>query len=317
MSSVSSSDSVRTKHAILERLLAGPVPGPDLAAELGVTRAAVWKHVEELREEGVDIEGGSGGYAVRGLPEYGWAALTAAVPDPYTVIYEPALASTNDVAKELAASGELDVLVAADEQPGGRGRLGREWVGPPGGVYASLLFRPDRGPADAPFLTIAAGAAVADGLVECGLEPGIKWPNDVLVGGNKVAGILTEMEAEADRIRWVVLGLGINANVPDESLPDRATSLASVCGAAVERAPLLGDILSRFETYRRNPDRTLTAWRENAITLGQAVRADTPHGPITGTAVDIDPSGALEVETADGIERVHAGDCEHLRPRSE
>ncbi|MFB6218549.1 MAG: biotin--[acetyl-CoA-carboxylase] ligase, partial [Halobacteriaceae archaeon] len=281
--------------------------------QLDVTRAAVWKHVEALREAGFDVEGGPDGYEVTGVPEYGGLAVEFGLDAPFAVEYHDALPSTNDRARDLAADGAADVVVLADEQTGGRGRRGRAWASPSGGVWLSAVLRPALPPARAPVLTLAAAVAVARAAREAGVEAGIKWPNDVLVGERKLAGVLTEMEGEADRVSWVVVGVGVNANVNAADLPPEATSLAAEAGP-VDRRRFVQRVLETLDDLRAEPAAAVVEWREYALTLGRRVRVDTPTGGVEGEAVDVTDAGALVVETGDGRETVHAGDCEHLRP---
>jgi len=304
----------------------GPVSGPTLADDFGVSRAAVWKHVEALREAGFHIESGADGYVVRSVPDYGGDAIAFGLDAPYAVEYHDRLPSTNDRARELAAEGAADVLVVAGEQTGGRGRLDRPWSSPAGGVYASLLVRPDRPPAHAPIFTLAAAVAVTRACREAGVDAVIKWPNDVLVAGSerKLAGILTEMEGEADRISWLIVGIGANVDVAAAELPETATSVRvevseeprssgsrPVAGGA-DRRRFCQRMIEEFHAL--DPDDVLPAWREYAVTLGREVRVDTPGGVVEGEAVDVEFPGALVVRTDDGDRTVHAGDCEHLRP---
>jgi BirA family biotin operon repressor/biotin-[acetyl-CoA-carboxylase] ligase len=314
-----------TRRALLDALADGPVSGPALAADLDVSRAAVWKAVEALREEGFAVESTTDGYVAPADPAYCAAGIEFGLDAPYAVEHHDSLPSTNDRARELAADGAENVAVVADEQTGGRGRLDREWVAPSGGVWLSLLTRPTAPPARAPLFTLAAAVATVDACREAGVEARIKWPNDVLVtgdadrsgrGGRKLAGILTEMEGEADRVSWLVVGVGINANVDPEALPADATSLRAETGGDVDRRRVAATLLERFATLAETADRSdriLSAWRERASTLGRRVRVETPSGPVTGTAVDVESPGALVIDTDEGTRRVHAGDCEHLR----
>jgi BirA family biotin operon repressor/biotin-[acetyl-CoA-carboxylase] ligase len=154
------------------------------------------------------------------------------------------------------------------------------------------------------------------------VEAVIKWPNDVLVldesaerGSHKLCGVLTEMEGEADRVAWLVVGIGVNANIVADDLPAGATSLLEQRGEPVDRRTFLQRLLEAFDDLRNDPDSVLPAWREHAATLGQRVRVDTPGGEVVGEAVDVESPGALVVKTDDGERtRVTAGDCEHLRP---
>ena len=304
-----------TRREVLDAIADGPVSGPDLAARLDVSRAAVWKHVEGLREAGFAIESDDAGYRLDGVPAYGGEAIAFGLDAPIEVEYHDSIPSTNARARELAAEGATDVAVVADEQTGGRGRLDRGWVSPPGGIWLSVLCRPDLPPAHAPLLTLAAAVAAAETARETGTDARIKWPNDLLVPGvdsdEKLAGILTEMEGEADRVSWVVVGIGIN--VDPEGLPAGATGLLAHA-ESVDRRTFVQRLLERFDACRDDPDSVLSAWREHALTIGQRVRVETPTDGIVGEAIDIEFPGSLVVETDDGRVRVHAGDCEHLRP---
>lgn len=319
-----------TRRAVLEAVSDGPISGPDLADRLGISRNAVWKHVEALRDAGFEIESKEGGYLLGGVPDYGGPAVEFGLDAPFSVEYHDAVGSTNDRARELAGEGASDVVVLADEQTGSRGRLDREWSAPSGGVWLSAVLRPDLPPARAPALTLAAAVATTDAAREAGVPAEIKWPNDVLVpgdgtdgeeeketpdrGGRKLAGILTEMEGEAGRVSWVVVGVGLNANVSAEELPDDAASVREEVGD-VDRRVFVQRLLERFDELRDDPEATIEAWRERSATLGQRVRVETATGEIVGEAVDVAVPGALVVETDDGERvRVHAGDCEHLRP---
>ncbi|MFB6136588.1 MAG: biotin--[acetyl-CoA-carboxylase] ligase [Halobacteriaceae archaeon] len=311
-----------TRRALLAALEDGPASGPELADRLGVSRAAVWKHVEALREAGFDVEGTDRGYAVTGVPEYGGLAVEYGLDAPFEVEYHASLSSTNDRGRELAAEGAGDVVVLAAEQTGGRGRLDREWDSPSGGVWASLVLRPDLPPARVALLTLAAAVAVARAAREAGVDARIKWPNDVVVpggesgdggrGGAKLAGVLTEMEGETGRVSWVVVGVGANADVDPGSLPPGATSLAAEAGG-VDRRVFVQRVLEEFAALRDAPDEVVAAWREYADTLGRRVRVETGGGTVEGEAVDVASDGALVVDTGEERVTVHSGDCEHLR----
>jgi BirA family biotin operon repressor/biotin-[acetyl-CoA-carboxylase] ligase len=311
-----------TRRVLLDALADGPVTGPALADRLGVSRAAVWKQVEVLREDGLEVESTDDGYRVIDAPEFGGAAIAYGLDAPFGIEFHDSIGSTNERARELADEGREDVAVVADEQTTGRGRLDRGWTGPSGGIYTSLLLRPDVPPAHSPVYTLAAAVAVTRAAREAGVDASIKWPNDVLVlddeterGGEKLCGILTEMEGEADRVAWLIVGIGINANVGVGSLPEGATSLQEERGDPVDRRVFTQRLLETFDELRNDPDSILEAWRDHAATLGQRVRVETPGNEIVGEAVDVEFPGALIVETDDSERRrVTAGDCEHLRP---
>lgn len=328
-----------TRRALLTALADGPISGPALADTLGVSRAAVWKAVESLRDEGFAVKSTPDGYVPPDDPGYCAAGIEFGLDAPYQLEYYDQLASTNDRARTVAADNTVRantgpdteaIAVIADEQTGGRGRLGREWIAPSGGVWVSVAMWPDIPPARAPLCTLASAVAVVDACQRIGVETHIKWPNDVLVGdpdsaerggprarrgGRKLTGILTEMEGEADRVSWLVVGIGVNANIDREQLPDGATSLRAELGHDIDRRAFVVSLLERFSALTATPDsidNVLPAWREHASTLGRRVRVETTTGSVTGTAVAVESPGALVVETDAGTQRVHAGDCEHL-----
>ncbi|WP_123537299.1 biotin--[acetyl-CoA-carboxylase] ligase [Halosimplex salinum] len=318
-----------TRARILDALTEGPVAGPELAERLDVSRAAVWKHVEALREEGFGIASSGEGYALVEFPEFGGATVEYDMDAPFDVEFHDSVPSTNARARELAQEGGDDVVVLADEQTGGRGRLDREWTSPSGGIWLSIVVRPDVPPTHAPAYTLAAAVAVTRVAREAGADARIKWPNDVVVSGasdsksaprsddieRKLAGILTEMEGEADRVSWVVVGVGINANVDPDELPSEANpaTLSTEVGY-VNRRLFTQRVLEEFDALREDLESVVPAWREYATTLGKRVRVDTPGGEVVGEAVDVEFPGALVVDTGDERVTVTAGDCEHLRP---
>ncbi|WP_280537898.1 biotin--[acetyl-CoA-carboxylase] ligase [Halopenitus sp. POP-27] len=310
-----------TRRALLDALESGPVSGPELADRLGVSRAAVWKHVEALRDQGFEIESGNEGYHITETPNYGAAAIQYGSTAPYGIEFHDTIGSTNDRARELADAGDTGIAVVADEQTGGRGRLDRDWAAPAGGIYVSVAISPDLPPAQAPIVTLAAAVAVTDACRDVGADAHIKWPNDVLVpdptaerGGTKLAGILTEMQGEADRVSWIVVGIGINANVDPDALPPGATSLRAATDDRIDRSRVTRTLLKRFHELTAAPESVLPAWRDRAVTIGRDVRVETTTGAVEGTAVDVEFPGALVLETDDGTETVLSGDCEHLRP---
>lgn len=308
-----------TRRAILAELADGPVPGPVLADRLDVSRAAVWKHVESLRDDGFEIRGIDEGYDLESIPEYGGPAVEFGLDAPLSVEYHDSIESTNARARERAEAGETDFVILADRQTGGRGRRDRGWHSPSGGVWMSVVLSPDLPPARVPLLTFAAAVAVTEAVADRGVEAAIKWPNDVVVpgdgerGGRKLCGVLTEMAGEAGRVSWVAVGIGINANVDRDALPAAATSLQAEAGP-VDRRSLVQDVLDRFWELADQPSRIREAWSEHAITIGREVRIDTATDAFEGTAVGLTENGALRVATDTGQRTVHAGDCEHLRP---
>ncbi len=231
----------------------------------------------------------------------------------HVVVYHPSIGSTNTAARALARAGALDgTVVLADEQTQGRGRHGRRWVAPPcSGIAVSIVLRPA---ADFPLHTLTMASALAAGdVVRALVGPArctLKWPNDVLVDGAKVGGILLELDQSG--ASWtVVIGIGLNVNAAPD-LPD-VCSLAGATGHAIAREPLLIDLLATLEAYvaltAREPDTTPRLWRARLVTLGQLVRVRAADGLFEGVAVDVDREGALLVRLPDGTLRpVRAGD---------
>lgn len=311
------------------RLAAEPLSGEVLAARLGLSRAAVWKRINRLKARG---------YAIAGSPRRGYRLLAATdklLPEEILpglkarrlcgpVHHFEEVASTNDLAKELAARGAPEgTLVVAEAQSRGRGRLGRQWNSPPGtGLYVSLLLRPPLPPTEMPQITLTTAVAVARALKRVtGVVPGIKWPNDLLLGGKKLGGILTEMETESEQIRHLVVGLGLNVDTRafPEELAATATSLALGLGRPLpinSRLAILKAWLEEFEDlYERFLARDfpgiLEEWRSLTVTLGQRVTVRQGALALHGLALEVAPDGALLLETDSGeVIRVTSGEIE-------
>jgi BirA family biotin operon repressor/biotin-[acetyl-CoA-carboxylase] ligase len=305
------------------------VSGEAISDKLGLTRAAVWKHVEALRAHG---------YRIDALPARGYRL--AEVPDRLTPLelrpllnthdvgqvlhWHEEIGSTNDRARELAEEGaEHGEVVIAEAQTAGRGRRGRGWSSPPRrNLYFSVVLRPDLPPARAPELTLVASVAICEALRQAGVEAGIKWPNDLHASGRKIAGILTELAAEPDRVSWVVLGIGVNVNARAEDFPEdvraEATSVLLERGQPAPRALLAAACFTALEEWTdRHAEEgfgpVAVAWRKRSVTLGREVVVKIEGRDIVGTAEDIDETGALLVRTRAGLERILTGDVALLR----
>lgn len=302
------------------------VSGSELAELLGVSRAAIGKRIASLREAGYELEAvHNRGYRLSAEPD----AIDAATVQPQLAtawlgrVYfsHGRVRSTNDLARELARDGAPHgTVVVAEAQDAGRGRLGRAWHSPAGeGLYFSAVLRPRLDPASAPPLSLAAAVALAEAVRGfLGRPPALKWPNDLLVGGRKLAGILIEMEAEPGRLAHLVLGIGLNVNAasfPDE-LAERATSIRLERGSPVRRAPVLASILHALERWvdrleAEGPAPVCAAWLELAELVGRQVTVTVSAGaePLHGIALGLDERGALRLELADGrVEVVTAGE---------
>lgn len=313
------------EDTILNALKSHPgqfVSGEELSRLLKVSRSAVWKEIEGLRAEGYRIHGEPhAGYRLVSSPdrlteeELSWNLTTRRIGRKIYA-YETT-SSTMDVAHRLAAAGEPEgSVVVAEGQGKGRGRLGRAWISPQGkGIYASILLRPRVPLSQVPLITLMAAVAVARAVGSAApLKPQIKWPNDLLVNGKKVAGILTEMNAELNRVNYVILGIGCNVNTPKSLLPARATSLAQELGTRVSRLEVArGFLLEMDRLYdrclRQGFGEVLEEWRGLAGFLGRRIRVAVYDRVVDGQAVDVDQSGALLVRTDTGlVEAVSAGD---------
>jgi len=299
------------------------VSGEAIAGALGISRAAVAKRVGELRKRGFDIAAAPRrGYRLDALPD----ALSADVVAARLTTawlgrawrHLARVESTNDEAATWARAGApAGAVVVADEQTLGRGRLGRRWHSPPGAsLYLSAVLRPPLAPHRVPPLTLAAGVAVAEALVQFDVAPALKWPNDVLVDGKKIAGILTEMSADLDRVHHVVSGIGVNLNVRafPEELAAIATSVAIVRGTTVARAEFAAALCARLEHWH---DRFVAdgaapvaaAWRQHARFFGKRVQVTAGRDRMEGVAEDLDEDGALRLRLDDGRTlRVVAGE---------
>ena len=303
------------------------VSGEELSRMAGVSRTAIWKEIEKLRAEG---------YKILAQPHRGYQL--AAVPDRLTAqelswnlatrrigrrihAYDTT-DSTMDVAHRLAAAGEPEgSVVVAEAQGKGRGRMGRNWVSPKGkGIYLSVILRPDLQLTEISKITLVAAVAAARAVESgAGLKPEIKWPNDLLIGGKKIAGILTELNAELNRVNYVVIGLGLNVNTPADRLPAQGTSLAHELGERVDRLQLARGLLAHLDkTYAQflesGMEPILESWRGFAGFLGRRIRVALDGRMLDGQAIDVDPSGALLVRTDTGlVESVSAGEVLLLR----
>ncbi len=313
--------------ALLKESRGTCVSGESLTEKLKVSRAAVSKHVAALRQNGYDIAASPGkGYMFREtpdllLPEEIRHGLETAVFGQKTIDYHTLIASTNDRAKELAAEGaEEGTLVLAENQSSGRGRKGRSWFSDEGGgICLSMILRPVMNPAEASRLTLMTAVALAETMTDVtGLSVNIKWPNDILVRGRKLSGILTEMSMEMDRVDYVVVGVGVNVNSDSRLFPadvrDIAASLAGEAGRPVSRADLVRRFLKRFEEcyslitgqgFKAIMDR----WKALSDIIGRDVAVDLIGSRIRGRVEDVDGDGILVVRDEQGeVHRVISGD---------
>jgi BirA family biotin operon repressor/biotin-[acetyl-CoA-carboxylase] ligase len=308
-----------------------PVSGEIISNELGITRSAVWKHINELRMMGYDISSSQKeGYNL---------TRTSSKLLPYEIHkklrtrfigkkirYLENTPSTIWVGKQICSEGDVEkmhgMVIIAEEQTGGIGRMGRAWVSPTGGIWVTVVLKPHI-PIDRVFMiTMAGSVAVARAIRrEFDLGALIKWPNDIFIGNKKVAGLLLELSAEADTVHYCLLGMGIDVNVPlkefSPALQKDITSISAELGHDVDRASFLARILKEFENHyllieSGEYDTVIREWKSLSCTLDRRVDIRTLKNSFSGEAVDIDEFGALIIRKDNGkLERVIAGDCFH------
>lgn len=312
---------------------AGYVSGEDLCKLADISRAAIWKRIEKLRDEGYEIEASPHlGYRLIKVPdrlipsEIKWHLKTKVVGRE--ILSYNKVGSTNTIAYELAEKGLKEgAVIIAEEQSGGKGRHGRSWQSPPkAGIYMSCILRPHIAPNEIPEITLVAAVALAKAIREfTGLDAMIKWPNDILIDGRKVCGILTEMKAEQDRIDFIILGIGINVNSHSADLPKTGTSLRSASlrhfgrNEELSRIDLARKILEAIEEYyfllkKKGSGPIIEEWKTLSEMLGSRVKVCLPNRTFEGLAHNIDPDGALVVRLDSGIlNKVSSGDVVMIR----
>lgn len=304
------------------------ISGQKLADILNCSRTAVWKHIEELRNSGFEIEAvRRKGYRVVNKSEKvseNEIQLGLQTKKFGQVIrYLETVDSTQRAAVEFGQQGLPEgTLVIADEQTSGRGRLARSWHSPKhAGIWMSLILRPNVPPQQAPQFTLITAVAVVQAIEEvCGIQADIKWPNDILIAGKKITGILTEMQAEADKINFIVIGIGMNVNQKEEDFPPElqeiATSLAIQTGKRHSRAALVQTILLKLEKYYElylekgfTPIKLL--WESYSNSIGKEITARTITGSITGKALGISETGVLKLRDNQGnIHGIYSADID-------
>lgn len=307
-----------TKAKILEILKTHEfISGEEIAKVIGISRTAVWKHIQDLKKKGYQIEPTAKGYKLRDdldlLNEEELAEL------PYKVYFFEKVSSTMDMAKEVAEKGE-EALVIAEIQTKGRGRLDRVWYSPKGGIWMSLVVKPALSLKEAFLLTYTASLATALAIEKVtGIKVYLKWPNDVIYKMDnqekKLAGILLEIKAEIDQIKYAIIGIGINVNNEISSLEPQAISLKDILKKEIKRRDIILELINIFnKLLRKKHDEILETWKNKSLTLGRKVKILHPEGEKTGIALDISDEGALILKTKDNtIQKIYSGDCIHLR----
>lgn len=299
------------------------VSGEEIASRLGVSRAAVWKRIEGLRTKGYEIDACTKkGYRLSGkLAPLDAGLILSGLGTRWLgkdLRCYSEVESTNETARSIAPAAKNGTAILAETQAKGRGRLSRSWASPAGGVWMTLILKPEIPLAEAHRINMAVSVALAKAIRSLyGLNARIKWPNDLLIGDRKVCGILMEVSAEVDRLDYALVGIGINANVDVSGFsPEwRATSLSKELGREISRPELVQRLLQEIEEAcdKMNSREVYEEWRGLSLTLGRHVCIASASGDVVGEAADLVENGALLLKTKDGIKRVLAGDCIHLR----
>lgn len=295
------------------------VSGEVLAQKLGISRVAVWKQIQKLKNMEYKITSDQNlGYCLVSRPDLLLPQeIQRGLSTNYVgkeIYYFPELKSTNIRAKEKALHRAEEIsegtLIVAERQSAGKGRLGREWFSPVGGIWFSVILYPQLSPSYISRITLMTAVAVVKSIKICTqIKSQIKWPNDILINEKKVCGILTEMSAELDIINWVVVGIGINVNIEHREFPEdiqeNTISLKETSGKEISRVKLAQTFLQEFEKYyeilkRREFSSILKEWKLYSHTLGKKIRVDIGERIITGEAVDINEEGSLILKKEDG-----------------
>ena len=303
----------------------GYISGQELCNRFGVSRTAVWKAINQLKEAGYEIEAQQNkGYRLMAAPDLMTEAEIKSLMHTdwvaKEVLYFDTIDSTNTKAQELAEKGyPSGTLVVADKQESGKGRRGRSWVSPSGtGIFMTLMIKPDINPNNASMLTLVAALAVAKAITSVtGEEALIKWPNDIVVNGKKECGILTEMNAQFDYINHIVVGIGIN--VHNESFPEEISQMASSLmieagGKRFHRAQIIAETMSYFEQYydtflkTQDLSALVREYDELLVNRNKSVRVLDPKEPFDGKAMGITPKGELIVDTWESRKLVSSGE---------
>ena len=293
------------------------VSGEQIKSELGVSRTAVWKNIQGLQDLGYEIKRVRGkGYQLLRCPDYLYPwDLNFSKPMDYTISHFYSIDSTNWYARTLPPGN----VVIAEQQTQGRGRLGRSFSSVPGGIYFSITVTPQCSLEEIPTLPLIVATAVAKGIRNTlDIPADIKWPNDILVSGKKIAGILVELTGEPDAPSKAIIGTGINVNQSIQDLPkelvERATTLYELTGERIDRKALFSELLEEvtdhFERLKYGTKDILNIWKAYSCTLGKEITVKQVSRTVTGRAIDIDEGGALILDTNHGRERVLSGDIQ-------
>ena len=301
------------------------ISGEKLSEEFNMTRSGIWKYMNMLKEDGYDIES---------IPRKGYRIISS--PDILTyeeiekslntdfigrnIYYYDSIDSTNKRAKDIALEEGEGTVIIAEQQVDGKGRLGRSWISPKGkGIWMSIILKPEVDPIKVAKITLIGAAAVYKGLNNMNIDSTIKWPNDILIDGKKICGILTEMSCELNMINYVVMGIGINVNLDESNIPedlrDKATSIKISQKKFINRKELLANILNEFEELyipfkdNGNISESIDICRENCALIGKEVKIIKGEEIKIGRALDINKEGQLVVEFNNGlVENILSGE---------
>jgi BirA family biotin operon repressor/biotin-[acetyl-CoA-carboxylase] ligase len=315
---------MKTEILTMLRESDGYVSGQELCNKFGVSRTAVWKAVNQLKEMGYEIEAVSNkGYHLVSAPDVmNEAEIKSLLHTEWAgqeLFCFDTIDSTNTKAKELAEQGyPSGTLVVSDQQIAGKGRRGRSWESPLGcGIFMTLMLKPDINPNNASMLTLVAALATAEAITDVtGADARIKWPNDIVIDGRKICGILTEMSAQFDYISHIVIGIGINVHNEQfpEEIRDTAGSLLLACGRRFHRAELIARFLERFEEdyavflRTENLEGLMKEYNALLVNANQQVRVLDPKEPFEGKAIGITKKGELIVDTWESRKLVSSGE---------
>jgi BirA family transcriptional regulator, biotin operon repressor / biotin---[acetyl-CoA-carboxylase] ligase len=297
----------------------GIVSGEYLSDSLGISRVSIWKHIKKLRELGYDIESTSGGYGFISSPDILFPWEFPGREEKIHFFQETE--STMDRARELSRKGCPDfTIVVSETQSRGRGRLKRSWLSEKGGLYFTVVLRPDISPILSYRINFAASLVLAKFLRNMfSIEAGVKWPNDILVNECKISGMLSEMEAEGDIISFINIGIGLNVNNDPSPKEQKAVSIKQLTGKISDRREILSGFVENLERtlVPGTPDyidldHIIPEWKKYTVTLGRTVKVVTHNEVFSGKAVDVDENGALIMEAEGGARRkIVYGDCFH------
>ncbi len=293
-----------------------PVSGVKLSGLMNISRVAVWKHIAALKESGVDIESSPKGYSLSNPNDL---LMPFCFKKEYqaNIFHFQQLETTMDEARRLAKEDAPHLsVVIAEHQSRGRGRLNRKWFSSKGGLWFTLILKPKTLPPPLSYIyNFAASLSLSKTLKSLfNLNVSVKWPNDLLLNGKKLAGLLSEMETRGDMVKFINIGIGINVNNSPEKDESKAISLHSVLGKSVSRKQILQAFLHEFEHLTRHIDCTdiIRQWKEQTSTIGSQVRIETIGDTYEGLAIDVDETGALIIKDASGeTKKIIYGDCFH------